>query len=442
MATNKSKDAAALFELIDKSTLKVPKNAGALKIPSWWSSRTNPAAPGASGPAAGQTGGPTGGGAGRTNGANGQTAEGANGHAVQGHRGYNGQALARAEVAAPQTPAAGELPANTPAQQRLFQPPPPGETPAVTPSIRPPARPTAMGGSASVAAPAPAPPVGEPVAPPKSTEAIPEEELRSVPEALTNKPASARAAGLPPAPPGGPARAPTGAAPSASLRAWPRKERSFFSQFSQVPRPALIGGAAAAVLILLIILFFAFRHPRTSAAKAVGGADSSVEAPIEAPGRSTTPDSGGIPVGNGGAQQTSGDTGARGGGLLPANPAGGGVPTGNASAARVYEPNTYHYQPDKLYVFIASDSSEPNVRRNAQFFADHGISVAIERSKNYFVLIATEPLASNVAAEPFLKKIHEVAKLHWDYKSNHRVFADAVPRRVVIGSSEKDSGGK
>src|SRR3954464_14144301 len=40
MAINKRKDAAALFELIGKSTLKVPKNAGALKIPNWWSSKT------------------------------------------------------------------------------------------------------------------------------------------------------------------------------------------------------------------------------------------------------------------------------------------------------------------------------------------------------------------------------------------------------------------
>ncbi len=43
MATNKRKDAAALFELIEKSTLKVPKGGnGALKIPSWWSSKANP----------------------------------------------------------------------------------------------------------------------------------------------------------------------------------------------------------------------------------------------------------------------------------------------------------------------------------------------------------------------------------------------------------------
>jgi len=49
MATNKRKDAAALFELIEKSTLKVPKTAsGALKIPGWWSSKTNPPVKGSS----------------------------------------------------------------------------------------------------------------------------------------------------------------------------------------------------------------------------------------------------------------------------------------------------------------------------------------------------------------------------------------------------------
>ncbi|MGC8559978.1 MAG: hypothetical protein ACP5O1_04790 [Phycisphaerae bacterium] len=44
MASNKKKDAAALYELLDKSTLKVTRKPGApLKIPSWWSGRNNPA---------------------------------------------------------------------------------------------------------------------------------------------------------------------------------------------------------------------------------------------------------------------------------------------------------------------------------------------------------------------------------------------------------------
>lgn len=54
MATNKRKDAAALFELLDKSTLKVPKSgSGPLKIPNWWSraSRAKRAAAENAGPA-------------------------------------------------------------------------------------------------------------------------------------------------------------------------------------------------------------------------------------------------------------------------------------------------------------------------------------------------------------------------------------------------------
>ncbi len=51
MAANKKKDAAALYELLDKSTLKVTRKAGApLKIPSWWSGR-NAATPAAPAPA-------------------------------------------------------------------------------------------------------------------------------------------------------------------------------------------------------------------------------------------------------------------------------------------------------------------------------------------------------------------------------------------------------
>jgi hypothetical protein len=211
-----------------------------------------------------------------------------------------------------------------------------------------------------------------------------------------------------------------------------------------VPRPAIIAACAVAVLIVLVILYVAFRSHKTGVAG--GNMSSSVETPIKGPGQAAgggmLPAVGGS--GAAGAAPSGGETPQRTSGAAAANPAQGGGPpvNGTPGGATVYEPNTYHFQPDKLYVFIATDSSEANVRRNARFFAEHGISVAIERSKNYFVLIATEPLASNVAAEPFLRKIHEVAKLHWDYKSNHRVFADAVPRRVVIGSSDKDAATK
>lgn len=46
MAANKKKDAAALYELLDKSTLNVTRKPGTpLKIPSWWSGRSNPTQP-------------------------------------------------------------------------------------------------------------------------------------------------------------------------------------------------------------------------------------------------------------------------------------------------------------------------------------------------------------------------------------------------------------
>lgn len=38
------KDAAALFEVVEKSTLKLPKSTPAVEVPSWWSSKTNPPA--------------------------------------------------------------------------------------------------------------------------------------------------------------------------------------------------------------------------------------------------------------------------------------------------------------------------------------------------------------------------------------------------------------
>jgi hypothetical protein len=105
MATNKRKDAAALFELIDKSTLKVPKSGGSLKIPNWWSNKTEPP--------------PKEGGTARA------------GAAAQG----------RSDVAVaepPEAPAPRAVTEPTPAQPRLFEPPPANVTPTSTPSIRPP----------------------------------------------------------------------------------------------------------------------------------------------------------------------------------------------------------------------------------------------------------------------------------------------------------------
>jgi hypothetical protein len=145
MATNKRKESAALFELIDKSTLKVPKSSGSLKIPSWWSSKTNPATAKAS-PAASppQVAAPP-------------------PLSVPATTPEPSRVVASpAPVAAHAPPADVGTPAeDAPVQHRLFDPPPPNVTPPTSPSIRPP-----MAGAAPVhMAPAISPPKVEPKAP-------------------------------------------------------------------------------------------------------------------------------------------------------------------------------------------------------------------------------------------------------------------------------------
>ena len=126
MATNKRKEAAALFELIEKSTLKVPKAGGNLKIPGWWSDKTNP-----------------------TNQTNpGEDANIPDATAV--HAGVAAvaetPAAAAAEAASGATEPASEATAPAPEatpQTRLYEPPPANVTPTSSPSIRPPQAPVA-----------------------------------------------------------------------------------------------------------------------------------------------------------------------------------------------------------------------------------------------------------------------------------------------------------
>lgn len=139
MATNKRKEAAALFELIDRSTLKVPKNAGALKIPSWWSSKTNPPAQGTPATAAAP-----------------------------------GSSASPLRPEARITPAPEEKKTETnvvkeEGQSRLFEPPPVDAVPASSPSIRPPGAKSPAPITAPIKVPAPGTY--------KETEAISEQEL-------------------------------------------------------------------------------------------------------------------------------------------------------------------------------------------------------------------------------------------------------------------------
>jgi hypothetical protein len=427
MATNKRKDAAALFELIDKSTLKVPKNAGALKIPSWWSSKTNPTpmppappprpTPSPLSRTLGQSAAPQAEGAAEeakgigalTKGEVG-TERGMNGHANgNGHVGQGGHAQAYPVNGVAAGPV--ETGVKPESQQRLFQPPPANAPPASTPSIRPPARIPVMPG---VSAPAPAPVAAEAAAAPVPETALVKEAVTAAPEASRPVAAAPKGAGV---------------AGAGSLRPWPPANRDFFAN---VPRWAIPVAAGTLVLLIVAVLFVAMRHhgDKGAATETGGGVETSITGPgagSGAPGP-VDPSAGGgvagrapdVAPGTGAAAGTSGEN------------VGTAVSTLAGGTARIYEPGQYRFNGESLYVFIATSSSESVTRRNAKFIAEHGVDVAIEKSKDSFYLIAAQPYPNNVAAETMVKKIREIGKLHPDYRTTRKVFADAVTRHVAI----------
>jgi hypothetical protein len=433
MATNKRKEAAALFELIDKSTLKVPKNAGALKIPSWWSSKTNPTPPAPAAPASPK---PSPSPLARTAA---QPVAPASPPSPPAPPTAASPAVAPsvAPVAEAPAPAAPEAspppvpyttghslnghanghsvtaePAKPEAQPRLFQPPPANTTPTVTPSIRPPAR-SPITPSVPVRAPAPVEPMETPPEPAaKDTLPIAEEELADVAEPVIER---------------RPLAPPTGSPAAGTSRTWtPADRNTFVNVLANVPPMALAGAGAVVLLLLILILYLATRH---HGGTPVTPPQNSVETSITGPGGTPSPvaPQQGTPSNSSllgpPPQQAQGDNASQ--ALPPVAPGMG----------RVYEPGAYRFAPDSLYVFIATSKSESVTRRNAKFVAEHGVDVAIEKSKDDFYLIAAQPYPNNVAAETMVKKIREIGKLHPDYRSTRKVFADAVARRVVIGGS-------
>lgn len=454
MATNKRKEAAALFELIDKSTLKVPKNAGALKIPSWWSSKTNPS-PAPTAPVApprptpsplartsgqpavpqvqGETLLPTNGNGANGNGANGH-GNGSNGYGANGH-GVGGQTNGNAH-AYPVSATAGsaEAPAKLETQARLFQPPPANAPPASTPSIRPPAR-VPMTPTVSAPAAAPVPVEVAEAAPVKDTLPAEEEEGAAVAAAEEVRPVAGTSKGTARGTSGG------GLGSGGALgsgRQWPPADRNFFAN---VPPWALPVAAGTLVVLIVAVLFVALRHhggaPAGTSTGGTGitgvgtGQGGSVETSITGPGGGAAGGSTAVgPSGGGGGLLPQPQDVSQGGAPAPAPAPGNGSVVGGS---RVYEPGQYRFNPESLYVFIATSSSESVTRRNAKFIAEHGVDVAIEKSKDSFYLIAAQPFPSNVAAESMVKKIREIGKLHPDYKTTRKVFADAVTRHVAIG---------
>ena len=414
MATNKSKDAAALFELIDKSTLKVPKNAGQLKIPTWWSSKTNP-------PVEVQTV------------AEG-TSEGGNADSVGEPSAATGPILdekpPEAEAILPKAAAVEVV------QHRLFDP---FANPEASPTIRPPAENQ-----------------GEIAAESDHKDEVPEvtaaAAVAAVPESPSESPSFAPP--MPAAPVENPVqKEPSSAAPApTAVRRMPpgvfapqTMDRSTIARRNWVAQQKLkvshlplwaLGAVAATLLILIFGVVLVLR----------GGGQKGTAGSANIPRAGLTP---------GNNRPRIEDTSTRNSGL-----AGAGVPVldprvGNGRAgtndaanerARVYGAGEVSRSPDMVYLVISTSASEELARRNAEFLAAHDVSVSIEvkvlakrpsdkKERRLYVIVAVQGFPKqNDAAEAFRRNVVAIGREHPDAKKTRKgawddaIYAHVTPR--------------
>jgi len=377
MATNKNKDAAALFELIDRSTLKVPKNAGALRIPSWWSSKNNPPTePAHAAPT------PTAHAPAPTPPANLPT--------------NNVEAKSPAEPTAPAAPAQPEataiapppLPPTPPAPSEapsLFTPPaaaptiapPPADT-AEAPSIRPPAKPPVT------PTPAPAVAAAKPrVSPPGVY----------VPNTLDPAKASRRFTG-------------SSAAQMASAAG-----HAPMAHREPLPMWVLLAGAALVVMIIAIIMFLVL--PGRQRGTPTTGAANNNGALINATDLNPRLDLRGTNNGNAATQNR----------VVPPPP----PPPPPPTKARAYEPGQVVRKKELIYLVIHSDRNLDNARKNAQFIAERGVDVSVERSSNgIFMIMSVQGFpARNEEAEALRKRVIAIGKETVDFKRSGKTWTDA-----------------
>jgi hypothetical protein len=349
MATNKRKEAAALFELIDRSTLKVPKNAGALKIPSWWSSKTNPPAQGASTTAAAST---------------------------------SAAPAARSEARI--TPAPEEKKPETnvvkeEGQSRLFEPPPVDAMPASSPSIRPPGAKSPAPITAPVKAAAP-----ETY---KETEAISEQELPpDVPEMPAPEEKGARRVFAP-------------QTHAQDRKSWspPRS-----GSLARLPAWVLIGGivlvAAVAGIVVAVAKQMGKDKPATQPA-----ATAAVVTPSTANSQQLLPPpmTGQAPAGRGG--------GAAGGVSVPPSPSAARAGRLHNEEKYPFDGSKYYIiicqTPSKT---IAERNAGWLVERGI----DVAIESKPNRGSAWYVLIAIQPFDTLLAAEPLKAEIVRIGDSH------------------------------
>ncbi len=393
MSTNKRKESAALFELLDKSTLKVPKSGGSLKIPSWWSSKTNPA-PAAAPPPADVPEMPA--------------------PAQKAGGGVNGAGGANGVAASP--------------QHRLFDPPPANAPAGVSPSIRPPAvtppvNPPVNAGQAAVR-----PVVRAPEAAPRGT-MVPEEASEESPTPRAGATESGRRVFAPQ----------TYDPNAAARRKWMGSQKRMMARTP--PWAVLTAGGAVLALLILIVVLFVRHHQQTSTA---GAADASGIDLRHASGSSS------FAQDRGSSQPLVPPSPANGGSLLPPvtpqrtqilqqnTGADSGEQAMDASdtPGKVYAPGTVERDPQLLYVYIASTPQADVAQRNADFIAKNGVDVSIETSKSpsgkstMYTLISVKGFPTHNAAEPYRKRIVLIGHKTPDFQKTHKAWDDAYVQHV------------
>lgn len=360
MATNKNKDAAALFELIDRSTLKVPKNAGALKIPSWWSSKNNPPTePAHTTPTA--TPAPV-------------TPPSKNAETKPPAPAVPQATIAPAETA----PVPNESPSlfASPAATPSVTPPTTDTTEA--PSIRPPAKPPVT--------PAPAVAVPKPrVSPPGVY----------VPNTLDPTKASRRFTG------------------SAAAQAAGSAGHAPMVHREPLPMWVLLAGGALIVMIIAIIMFLVLPGRQRGNNSTTTGAANNNGALINAADLNPRLDLRGTNNGNAATQNR----------VVPPPP----PPPPPPTKARAYEPGQVVRKKDLIYLVIHSDRNLDNARKNAQFIAERGVDVSIERSSNgIFMIMSVQGFpARNEEAEALRKRVIAIGKETVDFKRSGKTWTDA-----------------
>lgn len=164
--------------------------------------------------------------------------------------------------------------------------------------------------------------------------------------------------------------------------------------FARVPAWAIISGLAGLGMVVILIVIIG-RH--------LG------KAPPHGSGPETPATRGLVATQTGGATiyQTPGGGAGSAPALVPSPP----TPTG-----RVYDGGTVQRSSDLYYIIVYSTPSQTAAQESANFLAQHGVNVSIERvsvasdARNpiWHMLVSVEGFRTNTLAQPTLKKIQQI----------------------------------